>query len=243
MERVHIQTAHNVALDFEVAGVGDRVLAALIDYVVLVAYFLGAVILAVAVFETFTRTVQVLISAPYFLYFFLCELLLDGQSIGKRVMTIRVVRRDGTSPSVGSYLLRWVTRPVEFVLTGGLVALVTVLVTGTGQRLGDLAAGTTVVKLRPKTALRDTILADLDTAHTITYPQVERLADADVALAKDVLNTLTTASRSRHTDALGNRAKEALARKMGIAPPEAPPVAFLRTVVADYNHHFGTDRG
>jgi uncharacterized RDD family membrane protein YckC len=238
MERVQIQTAQNVRLDLEVAGLGDRVLAAIIDYAIVVAYFIGSfLVLASAKFLT-TASLILVVFLPTFLYFLLCELFLDGQTVGKLARRIKVVRLDGRAPTVSGYLTRWLLRPIDFELTSGAAALACVLVTGTGQRLGDLAAGTTVVKIRPRTALRDTLFARLDEMHTPTFAQVDALADADVEVAKDVLNTLVTQPRSPATAALGRRTQRALARKMGVTSDLTPP-HFLRAVIEDYNHHFG----
>ncbi len=238
MERVQIQTAQNVPLDLEVAGLGDRVLAAVIDYGIVLAYFLGSAIGLGSAGLLANASFILVVALPVFLYFLLSEVFLDGQTVGKRVRRIKVVRLDGRAPTLRGYLTRWLLRPIDFELTSGVAAVLSVLVTGTGQRLGDLAAGTTVVKVRPRTALRDTLFARLDEMHTPTFAQVDALADADVEIAKDVLNTLVTQGRSPATAALGRRTKRALARKMGVASDLAPP-HFLRAVVEDYNHHFG----
>lgn len=68
-----------------------------------------------------------------------------GQSFGKKLINIRVVKVDGSTPSIGSYLLRWLLFPIDGPITSGLGLLV-VLLNKNNQRLGDLAAGTMVIK-------------------------------------------------------------------------------------------------
>jgi len=233
MENVRIQTPQNVAIDFEVAGLGDRVIAALIDYMLLISYLVGMSL--VAVLADNSMAVAVVLFLPYFLYFLICEVFLDGQSIGKRTRQLKVVRLDGSPPTLGNYVVRWLLRFVEVDLTMGAVALVTVFVNGQGQRLGDLAAGTTVVKIRPRTALRDTLFARLDETYTPRYPQADRLDARDVATAKDALDVLITDGTSHTTHRLGHAMKTVLEQKMDVSS-DLPPAEFLRTVIKDYNY-------
>ncbi len=233
---MRIQTAQNVEIDFEAAGLGDRVIAALLDYFVLFAYLIAAGILAV---ELASTAAAVVLYLPLFLYFPACEIFLDGQSVGKRARSLKVVRLDGGQPSLGNYLLRWLLRLVDIDLTFGMVALVTAFVGGKGQRLGDVAAGTSVVKILPRVELRDTIFATLDADYRPTFHQVEALEDGDVATAKDVLNALLTLRRSHTTHLLETKMKAVLERKMGLSS-ELPPVEFLRRVIKDYNYVKGT---
>ena len=232
MEHVGIRTAQNVEIAFEVAGIGDRVIAALIDYFVLFSYVIAV---SIALTDIGSLAVSVVMFLPYLLYFLLCEVFFEGQSIGKRARGLKVARLDGAPPTLGNYLLRWLLRPIDLDLTFGAAAFLTVLVNGQGQRLGDLAAGTTVVRIRPRVALRDTLFTDLDTAYTPTFPQADALDAADVATAKEVADTLLTARRSPATHQLGLRLKGILEHKMGVSS-ELPPYDFLRTVIQDYNH-------
>ncbi len=100
----------------------------------------------------------VILFLPLFFYHLLCETYLNGQSFGKKIMKMRVVKLDGTQAGIGSYFLRWILAPIDIYFTYGSVGLVTMIVNGKGQRLGDLAAHTTVVKLKAETKLDDTIL-------------------------------------------------------------------------------------
>lgn len=234
MEHVQLQTAQNVAIEVEVAGLGDRMIAALIDYAILACYLLSAGAV-VAGFLGGSTALFVALYLPAFLYFLLCEVFMEGQSIGKRWRKLRVARLDGAEPGLGGYLIRWLLRPVDVSLTGGLVGMVCIFATGRGQRLGDLAAGTAVLKVRPRVNLRDTLFTRLDETHTPTFPQAERLAADDIATAKAVLDTFVTDGRSSTTHRLGLQLKAALEQKMNVSS-SLPPADFLRAVVQDYNH-------
>ncbi len=229
---MRIQTTQNVEIDFEVAGLGDRVLAALLDYFLLVCYLIVAGIAKAAVEST---AVAVLLLLPYFFYFLVCEIFFNGQSIGKKARRLKVARLDGVQPTLGNYVLRWLLRFIDIDLTLGMAALLTVFISGKGQRLGDLAAGTTVIKAKPRLSLRDTIFARLDDDYTPTFHQVETLEESDIATAKDVLNTLATERKSHTTHLLGTKMKTVLENKMGLRS-DLPPAEFLRTVIKDYNY-------
>jgi uncharacterized RDD family membrane protein YckC len=232
MEYVQIQTSQNVGIDFEVAGLGDRVLAALIDYLLIGSYLMAVV----AVNQVIGSTAFFLVAGllPYLLYFLLCEVFLNGQSIGKKIRNIRVVRLDGSQPTLGNYVLRWLLRPLDLEITSGLAAFLCVLIGGKGQRLGDLAAGTTVVILKPRVRLNDTLLARLEEGYVPVFPAAEALTDADVATAREVLRTLVIEGRTHTSFHLGLKMKETLERKMNVSS-DLTPVDFLRTVVKDFN--------
>lgn len=231
MENVRIQTAQNVEIDFAVAGIGDRVIAAMIDYFILYCYLIAA---SVGAGFGQSLALSVVLFLPYFVYFVVCEIFFDGQSIGKKAFDLKVARLDGGSPTLGNYLLRWLLRFIDIDLTFGMVAIVTLLINGKGQRLGDMAAGTTVVKIKPRVALRDTLFARLEDDYTPTFYQVEALDDQDIATAKDVLNTLIGERRSHTTHQLGEKIKTVLERKMALTS-DLSPLDFLRTVIKDYN--------
>ena len=235
MEHVQIQTTQNVGIDFEVAGIGDRVIAALIDYFILGCY-VWFVIIMIALVES--TAVAVIFLLPFFFYFLLCEIFFNGQSIGKYARRIKVARLDGSQPTWANYLLRWLFRLVEIDLTTGLVALITMLVNGKGQRLGDLAAGTTVVRVKPRVRLRDTILAQVEEDYTPTFTDLGVLTDSDITTAKEVLNTLIAEGRTRTAFQLGNRMKTALEQKLDLTS-DLPPLDFLRTLIKDYNYERG----
>lgn len=227
-----VETALNVNIEFEAAGLGDRVLAALLDYFLLFCYLIGAFWLASEIDST---AVSVLGTLPYFFYFLVCEIFLDGQSIGKRARRLKVARLDGRQPTLGDYLLRWLLRFIDLDLTLGLAAIVTAFFNDNGQRLGDIAAGTALIKVHAQRSLRDTIFTRLADDYTPVFHQVETLADADIITAKDVLNTLLTQRKSRTTSVLGRKMKAALEQKMELST-DLPPADFLHTVIKDYNY-------
>jgi uncharacterized RDD family membrane protein YckC len=233
MDRVAVETAQNVRIDFEAAGVGERTIAALIDYLLIYTYLIGMLI---AFGEQMGGpAVLGLIVLPAFGYFLLAEVFFDGQSVGKRVSGIKVARLDGSRPRLGDYLLRWVLRPIDLTLTSGVVALVSVLATRRGQRLGDLAAGTTVVKTNEQSVTGDTLFARLDDDYVPTFRQARRLTGEDVTVARDVARAYRSNETSGAPLRLSRDLKARLERKMGVSS-DLPAPRFLETVVQDYNH-------
>lgn len=239
MSALAINTAQNVVIEYEPASVGDRILATLIDALVVAGYIVGVAIFFFGVLDLRGKgalALFVIFYLPVFLYDLICELSMEGQSFGKRRMNIKVIRLDGAQPNLGNYLLRWLFRLIDVTLSMGGIAILTLMINGKGQRLGDLAAGTTVVKLKPQATLADTIFTPLEENYQPVFPQVSQLSDRDLGIVKEVLDA--TVSDANLDERLLLKAKTAIAAKMGIAT-EMTPRLFLRTVLKDYNYYHG----
>ena len=143
-----IITGQFVRISQTPASIGERLIALAIDYILLGFYVFSTLALFSRIHLPSDFTMLfffTIVYLPVLLYAFLCEMFNQGQSFGKRLMNIRVVKADGSTPGIGSYLLRWLLFPIDGPVTGGLGLLV-VLLTKNSQRMGDLAAGTMVIK-------------------------------------------------------------------------------------------------
>jgi len=160
-QHLEVETPEHVMLDLEVAGVGSRLLAAVLDTVILTG--IGAAAALLVAFLTsygvlpgsgagFTWLAALLVGAGFALwngYFILFEGLRAGQTPGKRFVGIRVVQDTGHAVTMGSAVIRNLLRiadalPPPYLLGLGLIAF-----HPRGKRLGDLVAGTVVVRDRP----------------------------------------------------------------------------------------------
>ncbi|MES2765621.1 MAG: RDD family protein [Bacteroidota bacterium] len=234
MEHVQIQTAQNVALEYETASVGDRILAVLIDRVLLAGYLFGVYFLGEKL-NLDSGTFITIIWIPAFLYEFICEAFLNGQTFGKRAMKIKVIKTDGSQPSLGDYFLRWLLRLFDVSISGGIAAVITILINGKGQRLGDMAAGTTVIKMKPRVTLEDTLFKKVEDTYSPSFPQVVNLTDRDVTLLKEVLEL-----NRRERDALpALLAIDQRLRDVMNVQSEMNAFQFTTTVLKDYNYYTG----
>jgi uncharacterized RDD family membrane protein YckC len=234
MDNIKIQTTQNVDIEYELASIGDRILATLLDYVFFIAYFVMLAIIAGftkgVIFESIA--VVVILLLPVFLYDLLCEMFFQGKSFGKMIMKIKVVKLDGTQAGFGAYLLRWLLRIIDTRLFSGGVALIAIIANGKGQRIGDMAAGTTVVKMKQKVTLNDTILNRVVPAYTIVYQEVSRLTDSDIAIIKEVMQMSLRTGNNQALEKLAQKTKAAMGVNVNV-----PNAQFLSTVIQDYTHY------
>jgi uncharacterized RDD family membrane protein YckC len=124
MPAIQINTPFNLALDFEVAALHKRILAYLVDVIVLVIYAWGMKKFLDEILQIEYNRYGIdilLVSIPMLLYPFVCELSMHGQSLGKKLLGIRVMSLEGGEPTVSQYLLRWATRFFEWPLVFGFV--------------------------------------------------------------------------------------------------------------------------
>ena len=239
MDTIKITTSQNVDLDYEAAGVGYRLLAALLDetfkliYIIICFIILGLSNKSGSTLyrgdETYTLyTVLIIAALPYTLYYFLSEVFMNGQSFGKKIVGIKVVKLDGTQPGVSSYMIRSLLR----IIDNSLVGLLTIAVTEKSQRLGDLAAGTTVIKTSSKVSLRDTILYKPISNYKIVFDQVSLLSDKDVGIIKEILDHSLTNNKLKNLTLLAQKVK----LKMGVTTT-LKDEEFLKTILLDYSHY------
>ena len=125
-----IITGQFVRISQTPASIGERFLALVIDYFLIVVYVYSTIALLMELrlssgFKTFFFLC--IIYLPILGYSFLCETFNHGQSFGKKLMNIRVVKVDGSTPTVSSYLLRWLLFIIDGPLTSGLGILLSCL--------------------------------------------------------------------------------------------------------------------
>ncbi len=234
--KVQIQTTQNVTLEYEVADLGHRIGATLIDWFIVIAYLVGISMIIPELMRSIeSESLQVILmiiaGIPFLFYNLLFEVFMNGQTIGKKAVNIRVVRLDGGEPTLGGYLLRWMLGLFEIYSFMGVPAMLAVLISAKGQRIGDRAAGTTVVRVRPAATLADTIYVPTADDYVPTYQQVTLLSDQDIAVIKEVVDSET----HRQNPTIVAAVTERVARVLGV-PLDTPPLIFLHTVINDYNH-------
>lgn len=239
-EHLSIDTPENVILDYQVAGIGSRFLAALADTVIItvlqaLAYL--AILFTVSALQgsvmdwavdniTWMLAIAGLIAFAFLWgYYVFFEMLWNGQTPGKRWAKLRVIRTDGMPITAAESITRNLVRLVDFMPAYYGVGVLTMFLNDQARRLGDLAAGTLVVHDRAAVTLESLdngrelsgilrTATRADPAQTSAWP-VERLTAQDIQLAEDFI-------RRRYQ--LANRAAIAepiaalLLKRMDISP-------------------------
>ena len=236
-----IVTGQYVQIEQTPASLGARVLGRLIDTLLLVAYgagVFGAWLLLLRwtkvspdAFVTFL--LLTIFYLPAVCYSFLWEVFNNGQTPGKRLLGTRVVMKDGNRPSTGAYLLRWLLLIIDMQVS--YIGLLCIALTKYHQRLGDMAAGTIVIKEKDYKKVHVSLdeFSHLNHDYHPIFPQAERLSLAQV----DLINrTLTGGDKQNRTERIRTLAEE-VRRFLGIAAEGAADEALLRTLIRDYQHY------
>lgn len=237
MSNSNIVTGQFVKISQTPASIWERIAARLIDTFVLIIYIWGAMTLIVEMpiddNDTRLTLMIVLVMIPAGFYSIFCEMLFHGQTAGKWLMRTRVVRTDGASLTLGNSLLRWVLLPIDFYGTSGLGALF-IIFTANNQRIGDLAAGTMVIKLRQYRRINISLDEFFYGSRNYTphYPAVQDLSQQQVEIMEQVLRQPTRDSAERQQQ-LAVKVEQTL----GITRQEASPAAFLETLLHDYQYY------
>lgn len=226
-------TGQYVKIQPTVASVGDRIFAQLIDWGMLLAYL--TMIISVGVEGNIQNEWFWIISIgliPLF-YTLVLEIFNEGQSIGKMVMKMQVVKLDGSRPTLGAYLMRWLLFIVDGPLTS-YMGLIVMVLTRNNQRLGDLAAGTIVIKKQKYKKIQISLdeYDYLMMNYTPRYPQA-----ADLSLEQIEIITRTISINQKdfalRIAKLANKVRE----KLNIERKETDDTAFLHRIVRDYQYY------
>jgi uncharacterized RDD family membrane protein YckC len=244
MSELTINTTQNVNINFTAATVGDRILAFLIDLAIKIAYY----IVAYGIFwywlgidrvlnrmDDWSRiAVMLLFFLPVMLYSITLESIFEGQSFGKKLLKIKVVKIDGYQASFGDYMIRWFFRIIDISMLYGMVALISIISSKKSQRLGDMTAGTAVITLRNKVTINSTILEDIGQEYVPVYPLVIKLSDNDMRIIKD---TFQFAKAKNDLETIA-KLKNKIESVTGIRKNETGTNAeFITTILRDYNYY------
>ena len=238
MKTSDIVTSQYVSITQTPAGVGERVLARLIDMVILFIYLVTLFRLApwTWVSDIYDGVVSfilaVLLMVPMMFYSLLCEYFMDGQTLGKRIMRTRVVMVDGAAPTLGAILLRWVFMIIDIYFS--CVGIIFIICTRRNQRLGDLAAGTMVIRAPRKDqmhlSLDEFYYASPD--YTPVYPEVQRLSLGQADVISRMLN-----DRTVYSDEQVHRLVLKIEQLLDIRHHESSDTDFLQTLLHDYQYY------
>jgi len=245
MTEIQITTTQNVSLSFKPAGLNYRILAWLIDVLVKIAYigvigylFFGLLKLGkyldslVADYWT-NIAILILLLLPVIFYTLVLETLLGGQTIGKKIIKIKILKIDGCQTGFLDFFIRWVTRVIDVSLFSGIIALIFIGSSKKGQRLGGIASGTVVVDLRNKVNISHTILDEnLEDDYKPIYPTVIKLSDNDVRIIKEYF----IKAKNKNDHGLLLKLKQKIVMVIGQEPSvNITAKDFITTVLKDYN--------
>ncbi|MCX8532054.1 RDD family protein [Chryseobacterium luquanense] len=248
MSQIAINTSQNVNINFITASIGERIVAYIIDFLIKAAYVVATFYLFFNIFNLgyildgldswSQNAIYIVLTLPVSLYPLVLESLMEGQTPGKKVMKIRVVKIDGYQASFGDYLIRWVFRLIDTTFVG-IVGLISMIVSKNNQRLGDIASGTAVISLKNNINISHTILENINHDYIPTFPQVIGLSDNDMRIIKDnYLKALKIDDRQIITK-LSEKIKSIL--KLEVDPTKMTERQFIGVVIKDYNYYTGKD--
>ncbi|MFN4027438.1 MULTISPECIES: RDD family protein [Flavobacterium] len=243
MSQLSINTTQNVVINFTAASIGERIGAYMLDLLVKAAYF----IIIYYVFFSFFQidrwlnqldnwsqaAVYMLFFLPIAFYSLVQEALLEGQTLGKKLVKIKVVKIDGYQAGFGDYLIRWLFRVIDISIGSGIIGLITMVVNSKTQRLGDISAGTAVITLKNKVTISSTILEEIGHEYQPKYPLVIKLSDNDARIIKE---TFQNAMKSGDFVVM-NKLTAKIEQVTGIKNDLGSTREFVQTVLKDYNYY------
>ncbi len=237
---IEIRTTQNVTIEYELAGLRERALAWILDTAIVVFGYYLLIILLILLFggvgDWWGVFLMVMSFLAYFLYHVMFEILKRGQSPGKMALGIKVVRLDGKDPEWSDVTLRALLQLVDSIFCLGLVGGLLIKTTAKSQRLGDMAANTTIIKLQSSNysfRLADILSISSLQNYQPVYPQVRNLSERDMIFVKNVLTRLNTYPNQAHEELV----EDLVTRLMQLIGVEQRPynrVEFLKTLLKDY---------
>jgi uncharacterized RDD family membrane protein YckC len=251
MEIVKLDTGFNIEIDFTITPFHRRLFAWVIDLAIMFAYsWLLGVIFSFFEIPHFTPPtwLYVLVRLPILFYHLIFEIMMNGQSIGKKAMHIKVLTLDGGQPSLSQYIIRWMFRLIDFptliiasVVYGMLPwwcfififsGLACVIFSKNSQRIGDLVAGTIIIDTKTRVFWQDTVFEELESSYQPRFQQVMQLSDKDINTLKSIIETVKKKSDYNLSMRIGERIKS----KLHIESDQ-DSLDFLETLLKDYNYY------
>ncbi|HMU47054.1 MAG TPA: RDD family protein [Chitinophagaceae bacterium] len=270
MSVIKVPTNFNIELEFEIPEFYRRFFALLID--ILIEYFYLRI--ASAIYNSVRDNSAydessgfnlwafgLILFVPIMIYHLVCEITMNGQSVGKKITGLRVVDELGGKASIGQFVIRWLLRLSDvwivmiilylaymvgtnqgwdsietvFIILFGLGFLATdiVLVVSSkkGQRIGDLLAKTILIRVNTKSNIEETVFQEVADNYVPSFPQIMQLSDRDINAIKSILETARKKSDFAMAEAAGAKIKTHLKIET-----DMPSFDFLEVLLKDYNY-------
>lgn len=267
MGTIKVPTNFNIELEFEIPEFYRRLFALLIDMIIQYFYLRIAVEIYASIqnsSNTFNEDARfnlwalgLILILPILLYHVGQEITMNGQSIGKKLMGLRVVDENGGKAGISQFLIRWLLRVSDLwivaivfflasdptfqdvqtaiVVIFGLGFLVTdiilVISSRKGQRIGDILAHTILIRTSTQSNIEDTVFQEVADNYVPAYPQIMRLSDRDINAIKGILNT----ARKKGDYYMAESASEKIKSHLQIQSTLSP-FDFLEVLLKDYNY-------
>lgn len=262
MSIIRIPTSFNIELDFEVPAFHTRMFAWIIDLFLQIFYLFIVDKIYMELAPPYysedgaynSWAIGLLLILPFFLYHLVMEIVMNGQSVGKRLLNIRVVNENGGRASISQFLIRWLIRASDYTILlfiiflassygpqlivaqlGAFLLLLTdiVLVAATkkSQRLGDILAHTILIKTNHHGSFTDTVFLEVSDQYVPRFPQIMQLSDKDLNAIKSILDLAIKKDDLMLAASAAEKIKNHLNIKTNMDPME-----FLQVLLKDYNY-------
>ena len=224
------------------ASLGERLLAAIIDLIIIIAFLyvtfsiIGYLDLVSYKMDRWSKiAIYSLAYLPAMLYTLVSEIFFKGQTLGKKVLKIKVIKKDGYAASFGDYFARWIFRLVDVWLLGltPIIGIISIVVSKDNQRMGDMASGTAVISLKDRHKIDHKILDETqEPTYKATYPSVIQLTDNDMRIIRDTFKTAVKSKDQQTIDKLRKKVEEITNTSKG----ELTNAQYIHIIIKDYVH-------
>jgi uncharacterized RDD family membrane protein YckC len=262
---IRVPTTFNIDLEFDIPEFHRRLFAWVIDVIIQIIYYRVAILIlnrSISAADIFSEDNQynvwglyMMIIIPIFTYHLICEVTMNGQSIGKKLFGIRVVSENGGRPGISQFIIRWLIRTGDYTiviilmlnvfilinkellvfLAASLLLLLTdiilVISSKKSQRLGDILAHTILVRTGARGSIDETVFMEVADSYVPVFPQIMKLSDKDINAIKNILDT----ARKKGDFQLALMASEKIKNHLKINSTLSP-YDFLDTLLKDYNY-------
>ena len=242
MNYIQINTSQNVNLNFQVASIGKRILAFFLDwvfkgaYIAVISYFVFEILRIdrlLSDLDVFSiLAIITIIYSPVVFYSLISESLLEGQTLAKKIMNIKVIKIDGYQAKFSDYLIRWFFALIDIYFSNGIVGVVSFLLNKKTQRLGGIASGTAVIDLKNNININHTILQEVAVDYKPEFQQVLLLTDNDMQIIKTHYQEAIRRKDFKVIKKLASKVKETIQVK----ETKLNDKAFLERIIKDYNY-------
>ncbi|MFC0605509.1 RDD family protein [Winogradskyella pulchriflava] len=237
MSKLAINTAQNVNLDYKLIGLGERMVAFLIDGVILITYItiMENLVNLSEIFDAdgwTKRGFTGLFLLPAFFYSVICHIVFGGQTVGKMIMKIKVVKVDGSPTEWYNFFVRWMLRIVDLWIFSPSIGILSILLSDKKQRIGDAAAGTVVISVKKKHKITSTILEEINDDYEPVFSNVTQLTDKDIRIVKEAFLIAKKNNDFKTLTMLKNKVCDVLQIETKLYD-----VKFIDTILKDYNYY------